>query len=201
MSRILLPVSPNRRYHPTTGDPPTRAAFTLALLMTPALLSAQTSPSHPPPNLELRLLPGKLVDGFPTSFTFIITNISHHDVRMPKPSNCANLTAGTVNLMVTETPSNHSDMGGACVHSDDPPPPLCDQVKSWPVLRPGHSLRVTFSLQQLFLYDHAPATYEFSAEYTPPVIPPDDQQALTAEGIDFPRSRLTSPHLIFVKKH
>lgn len=82
-----------------------------------------------------------------------------------------------------------------------PLPPMRVQAKSWPVLKPGHSLRVTYSLQHLFLYDHAPATYDFSAEYTPPVIPLYDQQALTAEGIDFPRSSLTSPHLIFIKKH
>jgi hypothetical protein len=201
MFRILLPVSPYRRYHSTSGDPPTRAAFNLALLLLPALLSGQTSQSHPPPNLALRLQPGKLVDGFPTSFTFIITNITHHDVRMPKPSNCGSSETGTVDLRVSETSRPDSGMGGGCGSGTTDLPPMRIQAKSWPVLRPDHSLRVTFSSQELFFYDHAPATYVFSAEYTPPVIPSYDQQALTAEGIDFPRSPLTSPHLIFVKKH
>lgn len=178
-----------------------RAAFTLALLMTPALLSAQTSHPHPSPNLALRLQPGKLVDGFPTSFTFVFTNITHHDVRMPKPSNCGSSETGTVDLRVSETPPQDSGMGGGCGSGTTDLPPMRIQAKSWPALKPGHSLRATYSLKQLFFYDYGPATYEFSAEYTPPVIPPDDQQALTAEGIDFPRSRLTSPHLIFVKKH
>jgi hypothetical protein len=175
-------------------------AMAAALLLAPLLAPAQSNPPRQSPNLELRLQPGKLVNGIPDTFTFIFTNISHHDVRMPKPSNCVTSDTGIVVLRVKVTPEPRSGLRGGCGGWIEGHRPVRDQAKSWPVFRPGESLRVTYSLQQLFFDDHGPATYEFSAEYTPPVNPPNDQQVLTAEGIDFPRERLASQHVIFTRK-
>jgi hypothetical protein len=79
---------------------------------------------------------------------------------------------------------------------------MLGMAKNWKVLKPSESLKVSFPGIKLFSTQpqQAPGTYEFWAEYTPPKIPAEDQRILTEEGIDFPRTHLTSPHLTFVRK-
>lgn len=79
-------------------------------------------------------------------------------------------------------------------------PTMRYQAKDWKVLKPGDTLRVTYTRQELFATQQAPGWYEFWAEYVPPEIPAEDRQILTEEGIDFPREQLVSTHVVFVRK-
>jgi hypothetical protein len=181
-------------------------AIITATLLMPVLVLPQNDRSQQLANLELHLQPGNLGKGIPEAFTFIFANISDHDVRMPEPSYCGSDTTGTIYLELELKPSPTSLVGGGCgggmgVGGRVPwPPPMRDQAKDWKVLRPGESLTVTFDRKKLFADEQRPGTYEFWAEYTPPDIPAEDQRILTEEGIDFPREKLVSKHLIFVRK-
>jgi hypothetical protein len=44
-----------------------------------------------------------------------------------------------------------------------------------------------------------PGPYTFWIEYTPPYLSPEDRQALTAEGVLFPDTKLASPKLEFAQ--
>jgi len=79
-------------------------ALTVAALTSPLLMFSQNGKSQKMPNLELRLQPGKLINGVPESFTFVFVNISDHDVLMPQPSRCGTSTNGIVYLNVELNP-------------------------------------------------------------------------------------------------
>lgn len=175
-------------------------ALTVAALTSPLVMFPQNGKSQNLPNLELRLQPGKLVNGIPESFTFVFVNISDHDVRMPQPSRCGTSTNGIVYLGVKLDPPPPLGMRGGCGEGYSGVGPIRDQARNWKVLKPGESLKVSFTRTELFSNQQAPGTYEFWAIYTPPIIPAYDQQILTEEGIDFPRTHLVSPHLTFVRK-
>ena len=180
-------------------------ALTVAALTSPLLMFPQQGKSQKIPNLELRLQPGKLVNGVPESFTFVFVNISNHDVRMPQPSLCADGVFGWLYLGLELKPTTTEVGGFGCgggIGGSGHVIAMRDQAKNWKILKPGESLKVSFPGIKLFSTkpQQVPGTYDFWATYTPPIIPAYDQQILTEEGIDFPRSHLVSPHLTFVRK-
>jgi len=74
------------------------------LLLTPCLL-AQVGAQKPVPNLELRLLPGEMVNGVPQTFTFELINVSHHNVWVADPAvQCDDSYDGSLSLRVKFTP-------------------------------------------------------------------------------------------------
>ena len=175
-------------------------AIITATLLMPVLVLPQNDRSQQLANLELHLQPGNLVKGIPEAFTFIFVNISNHDVRMPQPSYCASDTEGTIYLVLELKPPPLSGIRGGYGGGISGLPSMSDQAKSWKVLKPGESLTVTFDRKTLFVDEQGPGTYEFWSEYTPPDIPAEDQRILAEEDIDFPREKLVSKHLIFVRK-
>ena len=69
------------------------------------------------PAVQLRLVPGKIENGLPEEFTFLFLNISDHELRMPRPSQCSG-GAGTVLLRSHFAAANPlrvpSGGGGGC---------------------------------------------------------------------------------------
>jgi hypothetical protein len=175
-------------------------ALTVAALTSPLLIFSQNGNSQKMPNLELRLKPGQMVNGIPESFTFAFVNISNHDVRMPQPSRCSSSAMGTIYLVVELRPAPPPGIRGGCGEGFSGMGPMRDQAENWKVLKPGESLKVSFSRGELFSNEQAPGTYNFWAKYTPPTIPVKDRRVLTEEDIDFPRTHLVSPHLLFMRK-
>src|SRR2546430_11827924 len=54
--------------------------------------------------LQLRLVPGKLQNGLPEEFTFVFVNISDHELRMPRPSQCSGGARAVVLRLPVKTP-------------------------------------------------------------------------------------------------
>src|SRR3569832_66673 len=63
-------------------------------------------------NLELRLKPGKLLNGIPGRFSFELVNVSDHDLRVPDPKvDCNSALDGSVWLQLDFTPAKFNDTG------------------------------------------------------------------------------------------
>lgn len=180
------------------------AGVAIAAMLPGLLMLGQSSGSQKQSNLELQLKSGLLINGVPESFTFVFVNISGHDLRMPKPSNCHIPTTGTVVLKLTVKPAPPHGIGHGCVGDVGffkGQPPIRDRVeKRWELLTPGGSLSVTFDRDELFVNDQSPGRYDFWAEYIPPYVSAQEAKALARAGINFPQPRLVSNHLVFVRK-
>lgn len=178
-------------------------ALSVAALTSPHLMFSQDAKSQEIAKLELRLKPGKLVNGVPESFTFVFVNVGDHDIRMPQPSLCSDSVFGTLYLgLEVEPPRTVGGFGcGGSIGGSGHQNTMLESAKNWKVLKPGESLKASFAGSKLFSTQQAPGRYDFWAEYNPPKISAEDRQTLTEAGIDFPRTHLVSSHLIFVRKN
>lgn len=138
----------------------------LALILTFDLATAATAQSAPAPNLELRLRPGALVDGVPDAFTFEIVIWLRYEFK-PLRSNAK------------------SGNGFGCAADKVNWPSILERAHEWRLLRPGESVSQTLPQAKLHYESREPGTYDFWADYTPPTVGPEDQQALRNTGIDF----------------
>ena len=153
-----------------------------------------------PANLELRLEPKDIQNGKPQAFTFVLVNISDHDVRVPVGllRNCGgNFQKGYFRLGLKFTPLKPGIPRGGygCSGDGGDWPPILERIRSWNVLRPNESLRVEVEKKQLNYDDTEPGTYDFWAIYFPPSISQEDQAVLRQAGIDFPHDMLSSAHV------
>jgi hypothetical protein len=151
-------------------------------------------------NLQLRLEPKDIQRGVPKAFTFVLVNISDHDVRVPMPTvNCRDTYNGSLQLLTKFTPLTPQPSGlvKICISDSIKRPPVLDWVKQLRVLHAGEAL----SESAIKNFDDKDiGTYEFWADYFPPQISTEDQAVLRKAGIDFPHDALTSAHITFVKK-
>lgn len=171
------------------------------VLFTPLLL-AQASAQKTPPSLELHLIPGEMLHGFPQTFTFTLTNVTQHNVWVPDPSmECSNSLRGYLWLGLRSVPFHPpgSETREQCV-VDGFREPILIRVQKWKVLAPGEAIENTASRAQLRYEVKQPGTYEFWAEYNPPSLRLEDQQALRERGVDFPFEKLITRHLTFETK-
>ena len=149
------------------------------------------------------LQPGRTVQGIPVDFTFVLTNISDHDVRLPKPLiQCSSVPTGTLWLRVSFKPLHPQDepqTGHGCV-ADFLYQPILKRVEEWQVLHPKESLALARPTAELQGYLDAAGTYEFWAEYTPPFIKPEDQTTLHEAGIRFAAAPLSTMHMSFKRE-
>ena len=150
--------------------------------------------------LQLRLVPGKLQNGLPEEFTFVFVNISDHELRMPRPSQCSG-GAGTVLLRLQFKPAKPlrvpSGGGGGCVgsgHAIVTPAELLQWAKSWNRLKSGGSLAVSYSRRDLFNFQEDDGSYEFWGEYVPPQLTTEHIELLRRADFDLPVP-LASTHL------
>ena len=79
-------------------------------------------------------------------------------------------------------------------------PPILKRAQAWKLLHPGEMVRETIKRDRLQYEDKGPGTYEFWAEYHPPAMEPEDQKTLHKAGIDFPKTKLSSPRVTFTRK-
>jgi len=173
------------------------------LLLTPCLL-AQVGAQKPVPNLELRLLPGEMVNGVPQTFTFELINVSHHNVWVADPAvQCDDSYDGSLSLRVKFTPLHPpgSETGGGCAADRFNDPPILERAREWKLLPPGERIEKTAYFAELHYEVRQSGTYEFWAEYSPAYVQPADQQILRERGIDFPLEQLTTLHLAFKISH
>jgi len=177
--------------------------FLLGCLLSPANMWSQlvTSKPEPPREIELSLLPMDLVDGVPQGFTFVLTNISSGDLRIPPPDpDCSNRTPhGAIRLQESWTPLASHGLGlgtgvaSCCGGGGAYPPPqltLLQLTSKWTVLRPGESLRITVDSNSLRLKpssSSSPGTYTVSAMYIPPQLSSEAQRLLFQAGIVIPQ--------------
>jgi hypothetical protein len=169
------------------------------LLLTPLLMPLRDA-QKAIPNLELRFVPGDMVNGIPQAFTFELINVTGHNVWVADPGvQCINSYYGYFSLRLHFTPLHPpaSETGGGCVVDRFGWPPILERVQEWKVLPPGEEIKKTVSLAAMHYEVKKAGTYEFWAEYSPPAAKPTDQQTLRERGIDFPLDPLTTSHLIF----
>jgi hypothetical protein len=173
------------------------------LLLTPFLL-AQGVAQKPVPNLELRLLPGEMVNGVPQAFTFELINVTHHNVWVANPAvQCDDTYDGYISLQLKFTPLDPpaSETGGGCAGDRFDWPPILVRAQEWKLLPPGERIEKTAPRAELHYEVGQAGTYEFWAEYYPAAVRPAEQQALRERGIDFPIGKLTTSHLTFKTSH
>ncbi len=174
------------------------AAFLLVGFSCFSAVLAQNSP--PTANLELRLESSDLKSGVPESFTFVFVNVGSHDIHVPQVGPCSG-DYGWLRLQLDyKCVVDGQGFGGGCGGGMGDGPGILGFAKSWETLRPGESLRIKESRSAMFQNQECPGRYDFWAEYTPPHLSAADVKILTDAGVDFPRERLTSNHLTFVKK-
>ena len=173
--------------------------FLLSFLLSPANIWSQlvTSKPEPPREIELSLLPMDLVDGVPQGFTFVLTNISSGDLRIPPPDpDCSNRTPhGAIRLEEAWVPLSSPGLGiakgvGSCGGGGAYPPPqltLLELTSKWTVLRPGESLRIIANNNSLGHKLSSPGTYTVSAMYIPPQLSSEAQRLLFQAGIVIPQ--------------
>ena len=181
--------------------------FILAVLLVSLTFTDAHPQQVPPREIELKLLPVDVTDGVPTGFTFVLTNVSNEDLRVPPPNiDCSNPTPqGTLWLQESWVPVSGDGMGkgmGICDRGGVyPKPPVTIEAltRTWTMLRPGESLRVTASSKELHYDFGLPGTYTFFAKYIPPQLSPDEELLLSDSGIVIPRQTVTSPDQHYVK--
>jgi hypothetical protein len=176
--------------------------FLLGFLISPANMWPQlvTSKPEPPREIELSLLLMDLVDGVPQGFTFVLTNVSSGDLRIPPPdiTDCSDRTPhGTIRLEEAWVPLASPGLGiakgvascggGGGVRSPAPQLTLRELTREWTVLRPGESLRISTNNNSLGHKPSSPGTYTVSAMYIPPQLSSEAQRLLFQAGIVIPQ--------------
>lgn len=165
---------------------------------------AQTPTEQNTPNLELRISLDEVVESLPQVFTFLLVNISDHDLRVhPPPIQCS-APDGFITISI-RTPKPPT-IGVGCAGDRANAPPILEIVATWTLLRPTEAITIRVDpksspYRELFAhYDFTePGDYQISATYIPPYIKPADREILRNAGIDVPRVMLKSPVLAFVK--
>ena len=160
----------------------------------------------PRPELAIVLEPEQMVDGVPQAWTFVLTNVSGHELRLPQPSiDCSNPTAtGSVWMNESWTLGDGTGLGkggGACDGGGTglPPVPVVERARGWRVLRPGDHLYVKAERQSLHYGSATSGVYCFSAMCLPPSLSEEERQQLKAAGIAVPERRSESGSLTFRK--
>ena len=180
----------------------------LTSLLVPGLVFSQseTAIGKPKPEVSLLLQPEKVVEGVPQAFTFVLTNISGEDLRLPEPDiDCGNPTSqGAIWLDESWQPTNGTGLGkglGTCDFggSSLPPVPVTERAQKWRLLRTGESIYITASCFRLHYETPKPGTYTFSATYLPPLLSSEDLQLLKRVGIVVPQQKALSASIQYRK--
>jgi hypothetical protein len=152
-----------------------------------------------PPDVELRIAPGELVQGVPGSISFVFLNTSDHEVRIPPVSPCVGRYSGTIKLRLEFSPATPPSpgKGGGCGAGLSHQPGILEQAKSWSKLKPDESFTVSYKRAELFVFEEAPGSYELWGEYFPPKLTAQELAVLEHADISFPCQTLRSAHLQF----
>jgi hypothetical protein len=196
-------------------------------LATALLAVAQGPDRQPTGNLELSLHAEAILQGVPQAFQFLLVNNTGHSVRVPVPSfNCEDAYGGSISLRLHFTPLVPGPSTAFNCSGDGPfGVPITVRIKEWQIVAPGYALSLKVDRKHIawavvhrdgplpnaeehavqpgmtpYLYDGSnPGTYEFWAIYTPPFVNTSDQKVLQEIGVDYPRAKLTTVHVSFVR--
>lgn len=144
--------------------------------------------------VKLTVEPIRSTAPLPMWFVIRLTNVSHHDLRLPKPAlECGDVANGSVYLHGRFLPSQSSGplTGSGCV-ADSFHVPILDQLKRWNTLAAGESLRFDIELTRVVPNAPAAGTYTIWADYTPPYVSPAELKLLDQNGIAVPTSSLAT---------
>lgn len=145
--------------------------------------------------LRLSLEPIQSVGSLPIHFAIVLTNVSGHDLRLPRPAlECGDVINGYLFLRAQYVPSdsNSHPLSRSCV-IDHAYTPILDRAKKWNALAPGESLRVEIDLAKAVPDAPSPGTYTIWADFTPPTVGSEDLKLLQQQGIAVPTYRLATP--------
>ena len=167
------------------------------LITTCALPPEQPSPAE----IRLELVPENSASGVPTSFAFVLTNLSNGDMSVPPPDvDCGNRTPrGTILLEESWMPASGDGLAkGSRVcdfvgFSSRQKLTLAELTKTWKVLHTGESLRVVADSVELHYDASSSGTYTFSARYSPPQLSPEAELLVSQTGIKVPRQVVKTP--------
>lgn len=174
-----------------------------ALSILSAIAAGQEKPAEQPNPVQLELameVATTTEDGLPAALRFTLTNIGNVAVDMPIPAidcqgpNGAIRVPSVARLDGPGTPAGGHGCGGGMTDGYT----FAERVKStWLHLLPGEYL--TFIGDRRLLVDRAggPATYEYWAEYEPPIITMEQRVELEQGGYFVPTEKVVSAHLSY----
>ena len=173
------------------------------LITTCALPPEQPSPAE----IRLELFPENFSSGVPTSFAFVLTNLSNGDIGVPPPDvDCGNRTPrGAILLEESWMPASGNGLAkgsGICDFAGFSPRQkltLVELTKTWKVLHTGESLRVVANSVELHYDASSPGIYTFSARYSPPQLSPEAELLVSQTGIKVPRQVVKTPAQQYTK--
>jgi hypothetical protein len=171
-------------------------AVTLALSLNPYALGQALNPppakDEKPANIKLILQPEDVREGIPQSFTFVLLNITDHNLLVPAHPSIDSFDSydGSFWLEIRFTPLTPQPpgMGWGSGGSKAQWPPVLERVKEWKTIGPGESFRITAAKDTLHLDGGKPGTYDLWARYVPPAMLPGDETTLLGAGVGFPIS-------------
>ncbi len=170
----------------------------LALLLAFACMSTRAQSPAVSTDVSLKINPHISSAGGLQSFTFTLTNATHHPVVLPEPIlDCGGSYTGAIWLRyrVVTPDQAGSGMGWGCAADKYGWPTITDRVKGWKTLHPGESLRLEGEAQTLHLKSLQAGTYDFWADYTPPSVTSDEARTLMQSGYQLSLKELTSEHV------
>lgn len=158
---------------------------------------AGAQPPKPPPELRLSMTASQTRShGLPHFFILKITNITHHDILIPTPTNCSDGMYGTLFFSIEiQRKTGPAPLRSGCVADYNfTNLSISDRIKNWNRLLPGQSLvfnkNVTAEIGAILRGPPEPGRYEFRARYDPPYISEHDKILLTSVRIGFPHDTM-----------
>jgi hypothetical protein len=140
--------------------------------------------------------------GLPQTFTFLLVNVSDHDVRVPVVPivDCMSELYGEIELRWGLIGPFGQSISRGCAVNALHGHTIQDRVQAWSILHAGESMSCRAGKERGLYNNAAAGVYEFWGHYDPPEISPSDQAWLRQAGIDYPHDALDSAHIKFVKR-
>jgi hypothetical protein len=150
-------------------------------------------------SVKLQIEADDLVNGVPERITFVFSNFGDFEVKIPLLSPCIGRETGRVVLMLKFTPLDPqgTGVGGGCGGEIDHPPPIFEQARTWKVIPPHSSYKISYKRSELFVTEERPGVYEFRGEYRPPPLTGNDTLTLEEAKVEYLRQTLVSEPLRF----
>ena len=156
--------------------------------------------------LDLQVVPSRMVAGVPDSITFALINKSNHDIRLPAPTPpYVSSYRGSIVLYFKFVPAMGSTSSPCSVTAGFGDtylwPAILDRIKDWTTLKPGESLRINEERASTVACEQSMGSYTFWAEYDPPSLSGEDREVLKANNISVPVQAIVSPKITFLRSN
>ena len=170
--------------------------------------SAQSTAKKPasPARLELKMeVASTNDDGSPQALRFTLTNVGDVAMVLPEPSIHCSGIYGQINVqpkIIAGTPEgNGLAMACAGTSGTDGRRTIVETIRdSWFHLQPGEFLVFTGDGRQMLARTEGLITYEYWAEYKPPVLNDADKAKAESAGYHIPSELVVSAHLTYTER-